>query len=68
MLMSSMESIGLGSMARQLHHTNMLKFHEKTMILDDYAHFLDLNMFRFVAKIRDFQIPYRNTLEGILHL
>ena len=45
----------------------MLKSHEKIMILADFAGFLDVNMFRFVAKIRDFQIPYRNTLEGILH-
>ena len=44
------------------------KCYEKTKILVDFAHFHDVHVFQIVAKIRDFQIPYRNTLEGILHL
>ena len=34
----------------------------------DFAHFHDVNMFLILAKIRYFEIPYRNTLEGIIHL
>ena len=50
------------------HYRSRLKFNQKSMVLVDFAHFHDVHVFQIVAKFRDFQIPYRNTLEGILHL